>query len=112
MSDFLGNPAEYMERARHTAVLVENAGETPLTISSGRKGLLAIVSDFFKPKPRQLGALRGQMKLTWVGDGKITPEELFTDRMLVAIALGRGGTLLSRDTKLPQYDGVGLLHFW
>ncbi|MBQ7166898.1 MAG: hypothetical protein IJR93_08155 [Treponema sp.] len=52
------------------------------------------------------------MKLTWVGDGKITPEELFTDRMLVAIALGRGGTLLSRDTKLPQYDGVGLLHIW
>ena len=49
MSDFLSNPAEYMKRAHHTAVLVENAGETPLTISPRRN------------------------------NGKITPEELFTD---------------------------------
>jgi PIN domain nuclease of toxin-antitoxin system len=34
------------------------------------------------------------------------------DRMLIAIAVERGVTLLSRDTKLPQYDGAGLLHIW
>ena len=28
MSDFLGNPSQYMERAQHTEILVENAGKS------------------------------------------------------------------------------------
>lgn len=34
------------------------------------------------------------------------------DRMLIATAIERKFTLLSRDGKLPQYDGAGLLHLW
>lgn len=79
MNDFLNNPAEYMERAHHTAVLVENAGETPLTISPRKSSFFATIANIFKPKPRLLGIGRGKMKLEWVGDGKVTPEELFDD---------------------------------
>ena len=34
------------------------------------------------------------------------------DRMLIATAIERKFTLLSRDTKLPQYAEAGLLHLW
>ena len=60
MSDFLKSPAQYVERAKHTAVMLEGSD---VTLS--------------RTKPRQLGALEGQMKLEWVGDGKVTPAELF-----------------------------------
>lgn len=34
------------------------------------------------------------------------------DRMLISTAIERNFVLLSCDTKLPQYDKVGLLHIW
>ena len=34
------------------------------------------------------------------------------DRMLIATAIERKFTLLSRDTKLPQYEDAGLSHLW
>lgn len=34
------------------------------------------------------------------------------DRMLISTAIERNFVLLSHDTKLPQYDKVGLLHIW
>lgn len=79
MSDFLSDPKQYMERAQHTAVLVENAGEKYVKISARVPNFFKRIENLFKPKPRQLGALRGKMKLEWVGDGKVTPEELFDD---------------------------------
>lgn len=79
MSDFLRDPKQYMEKAQHTSVLVENAGEKPVKISVRLPNLFKKIADIFKPKPRQLGIGRGKMKLEWVGDGKVTPEELFDD---------------------------------
>ena len=76
MSDFLKSPAQYVERAKHTAVMLEGSD---VTLSRTKPRFFAAVSNFFKPKPRQLGIGRGQMKLEWVGDGKVTPEELFDD---------------------------------
>lgn len=34
------------------------------------------------------------------------------DRMIIATAIERGYTLLSRDLKLPQYNDAGLRHLW
>lgn len=34
------------------------------------------------------------------------------DRMLISTAIEQNFVLLSRDTKLPQYDKAGLLHIW
>ena len=79
MTDFLGNPAQYMERAKHTAVLVENAGAPPVKISM-RKSFFSSLTGLFKAKPRELGIGKGKMKLKWIGDGKVTPEELFDNK--------------------------------
>lgn len=79
MSDFLGNPAQYVERARHVPVQIEDMDEKPVTLSVRRPGIFAAIANLFKPKPRQLGALKGKMKLEFVGDWDVTPEELFDD---------------------------------
>lgn len=79
MNDFLSDPKQYMEKAQHTSVLVENEGEKPVKLSTRVPNIFKKIAEIFKPKPRKLGALRGQMKLEWVGDGKVTPEELFDD---------------------------------
>lgn len=70
---------QYMEKAQHTSVLVEKECEKPVKISVRVPNVFKRIAGIFKPKPRKLGALRGQMKLEWVGDGKVTPEELFDD---------------------------------
>ena len=44
-----------------------------------KDSFFATIANIFKPKPRLLGIGRGKMKLEWVGDGKVTPEELFDD---------------------------------
>ena len=79
MSDFLGNPALYVERARHVPVQIEDMGEKPVTLSARRPGIFAAIANLFKPKPRLLGIGKGKMKLEFVGDWDVTPEELFDD---------------------------------
>ena len=76
MSDFLASPAQYVERAKHTPVSLEGTG---VAIARTTPGLFGRIAEFFKSKPRPLGIGRGQMKFEWVGDGKVTPEELFDD---------------------------------
>ena len=49
MNDFLGNPAQYVEKAHHTAVLIENAGSDPIKLSV-RKSLFTIIARFFRTK--------------------------------------------------------------
>ena len=79
MSDFLGNPAQYVERARHVPVQIEDMGEKPVTLSVRRPGIFAAIANLFKPKPRQLGTLAGKGSVEFIGDWDITPEELFDD---------------------------------
>ena len=50
MSDFLGNPAQYVERARHVPVQIEDMGEKPVTLSVRRPGIFAAIANLFKPK--------------------------------------------------------------
>lgn len=76
MSDFLSNPTQYMETAKHTNVLVENAG---IKLTATKNSVFSAVAKLFAPRKRKLGPLEGKMKLEWVGDGKITPEEMFDD---------------------------------
>lgn len=49
MNDFLGNPAQYVEKAHHTAVLIENAGSEPIKLSV-RKSLFTIIARLFRIK--------------------------------------------------------------
>ena len=79
MSDFLGNPAQYVERARHVPVQIEDMDEKPVTLSVRRPGIFAAVANLFKPKPRQLGTLAGKGSVEFIGDWDITPEEMFDD---------------------------------
>ena len=79
MSDFLGNPAQYVERARHVPVQIEDMGEKPVTLSVRRPGIFAAVANLFKPRPRQLGTLAGKGSVEFIGDWDVTPEELFDD---------------------------------
>lgn len=44
-----------------------------------KANFLTKIMELFKPRPRKLGIGRGKMKLEWVGDGKVTPEELFDE---------------------------------
>lgn len=52
MNDFLGNPAQYVEKAHHTAVLIENTGSDPIKLSV-RKSIFPMISKFFNAKARR-----------------------------------------------------------
>ena len=62
ISDFLGNPAHYVERARHVPVQIENAGEKPITLSVRKSGVFTAIANLFKPKLRPLGTLAEKRK--------------------------------------------------
>lgn len=79
MSDFLDNPARYVERARHVPVQIENADEKPMTLSVRKSGIFTAIANLFKPKPRPLGTLAGKGSVKFIGDWEVTPEELFDD---------------------------------
>ena len=53
MNDFLGNPAQYVEKAHHTAVLIENTGSDPIKLSV-RKPFLSTVAKVFSVKARRV----------------------------------------------------------
>ena len=46
MNDFLGNPAQYVEKAHHTAVLIENTGSDPVKLSVSKSFFSRVVSLF------------------------------------------------------------------
>ena len=52
MNDFLGNPAQYVEEAQHTSVLIENSGANPIMLSV-RKSFFSIFSRIFSVKGRR-----------------------------------------------------------
>ena len=52
MNDFLGNPAQYVEQAHHTAVLIENKGSDPIKLSV-RKSFFHIITRIFSAKARR-----------------------------------------------------------
>ena len=52
MNDFLGNPAQYVEKAHHTAVLIENTGSDPIKLSV-RKSILPKIARIFSAKARR-----------------------------------------------------------
>ena len=79
MSDFLGNPSQYMERAQHTAILVKNAGEKPVKLSASRPSFFISLTNLFKPITRQFGTLANKGKVEFIGDWEVTPEEFFDD---------------------------------
>ena len=77
MSDFLGNPSQYMERAQHTSILVKNAGEKPVKLSASRPNFFIAFTNLFKPKTRKFGTLANKGSVEFIGDWEVTPEELF-----------------------------------
>ena len=77
MNDFLGDPAQYMERAQHTAVLVENTNGNAVKLYARRHNIVEVISNLFKPKTRQLGSLAKKGSVEFIGDWETTPEELF-----------------------------------
>ena len=52
MNDFLGNPAQYVEQAHHTAVLIENKGSDPIKLSV-HKSIFHIITRTFSAKARR-----------------------------------------------------------
>ncbi|MDP5120993.1 MAG: hypothetical protein NWQ46_05330 [Spirosomaceae bacterium] len=76
--------------SRYSEVLdtFNKGGEIFLTSGGGKKivgQFILIVEEEKKKGKRKLGILKGKMNATWVGDGKITGEEL--DEMLSPIKL-------------------------
>ena len=61
MNDFLGNPAQYVEEAQHTSVLIENSGEKPIILSV-RKSIFSIFSRVFSIKDRKAARDRRDIK--------------------------------------------------
>lgn len=57
MNDFLGNPAQYVEKAHHTAVLIENTGSDPIKLSV-RKSFFSIFVKLFNQKIRKAESTR------------------------------------------------------
>lgn len=52
MNDFLGNPAQYVEKAHHTPILIENAGSDPIKLTV-RKSIFPKIARFFSTKARK-----------------------------------------------------------
>ena len=52
MNDFLGNPAQYVEKAHHTAVLIDNTGSDPIKLSV-RKSFFSKIVSLFSAKARK-----------------------------------------------------------
>ena len=52
MNDFLGNPAQYVEKAHYTSVLIENTGSDPIKLSV-RKSIFSILPRLFSAKARK-----------------------------------------------------------
>lgn len=52
MNDFLGNPAQYVEKAQYTSVLIKNEGADPIKLSV-RKSILSIIFRLFNKKARR-----------------------------------------------------------
>ncbi len=61
MNDFLGNPAQYVEKAHHTAILIENTGSDPIKLSV-RKSIFPMISRFFSAKARRAARDRRDIK--------------------------------------------------
>ena len=53
MSDFLGNPEQYIQRAQHTSILVENPGNKPVTLSVQRTNIFSKLLDYINIKKRK-----------------------------------------------------------
>lgn len=53
MNDFLGNPAQYVEKAHYTSVLIENEGSDPIKLSV-RKSIFSIFAKLFKTKTNKI----------------------------------------------------------
>ncbi len=77
MNDFLSDPKQYMEKAQHTSVLVENEGEKPVKLSTRVPNIFKKIAELFKPKPRPIGTLAKKGSIEFIGDWEVTPEELF-----------------------------------
>ena len=73
-SDFLKSPAQYVERAKHTAVMLEGSD---VTLSRTKPRFFTAVANFFNPKPRPLGILEGVASVKFIGNWEVSPEELF-----------------------------------
>lgn len=62
MSDFLGNPKQYVEQAHHTAVLIENAGEN-VKLSPVKPHFLTSILNLFSVKHRRAERDRHDMEI-------------------------------------------------
>lgn len=61
MNDFLGNPAQYVEKAHYTSVLIENTGSDPIKLSV-RKSVFSIFEKIFSGKARRLARNRKEIE--------------------------------------------------
>ncbi len=52
MSDFLSDPKQYMEQAKYTSVLVENADES-IKLSSAKSKFISLLKKIFNAKYRR-----------------------------------------------------------
>ena len=63
MNDFLGNPAQYVEKAHHTAVLIENTGSDPIKLTV-RKSIFSKLVRFLSVKKRK--AYRNKKEIEYI----------------------------------------------
>lgn len=73
MNDFLGNPAQYVEKAHHTAVLIENAGSDPIKLSV-RKSFFPKIAKFFSTKTRKSARDRKDIEYINANAGRMNAE--------------------------------------
>lgn len=53
MNDFLGNPAQYVEKAQYTSVLIESTGADPIILSV-KKSIFSVLTRLFSSKARKI----------------------------------------------------------
>lgn len=62
MNDFLVNPAQYVEKAHHTSVLIENTGSDPIKLSV-RKSFVSMIVRIFSIKARRVARDKREIEL-------------------------------------------------
>ena len=65
MNDFLGNPAQYVEKAHHTAVLIENTGSDPIKLTV-RKSIISKLVRILNVK--KIKAYRDKKDIEYIND--------------------------------------------